>query len=138
MSMHDETSEFGFAPYVTGFVLAVFFTCASFIPVMYGMLDSWAISTKVIYLIGMGLLQIAVHIIFFLHLTSGPDAKWNLSALYFTVVCIAVIIGGTWAAMSYLNYNMMGGSGRVVEPKRLEENRDIPVQQPMETQAPER
>ncbi|WP_336278786.1 cytochrome o ubiquinol oxidase subunit IV [Bartonella sp. CB175] len=116
MSSHDETHPPSVGSYFVGFVLAVLFTLGSFIPVMYGLLDSWAVSTKVIYLIGMALIQITVQIVFFLHLNSGPDAKWNLATLWFTVMCVFIIIGGTWWAISHLNYNMMGGSGRVIEP----------------------
>ncbi|EJF79354.1 cytochrome o ubiquinol oxidase subunit IV [Candidatus Bartonella washoeensis Sb944nv] len=116
MSTHNKTHSPSTGSYLVGFILAVFFTLASFIPVMYGMMDSWAISTKVAYLIGMAIIQIIVQIVFFLHLNSGPDAKWNLSALWFAVICVVVIIGGTWWAISHLNYNMMGGSGRVIEP----------------------
>ncbi|WP_455474247.1 cytochrome o ubiquinol oxidase subunit IV [Bartonella sp. B30(2025)] len=115
MSSHDKTHDPSTGSYFIGFILAVLFTLGSFLPVLYGMMDSWVISTKVIYLIGMALLQIAVQIVFFLHLNSGPDAKWNLAALWFTVVCVFIIIGGTWWAISHLNYNMMGGSGRIIE-----------------------
>ncbi|WP_455475996.1 cytochrome o ubiquinol oxidase subunit IV [Bartonella sp. B17] len=115
MGSHNKTHDPSIGSYFIGFVLAVLFTLGSFIPVLYGMMDSWAISTKVIYLIGMALIQIAVQIVFFLHLNSGPDAKWNLATLWFTVMCVFIIIGGTWWAISHLNYNMMGGSGRIIE-----------------------
>ncbi|WP_332059814.1 cytochrome o ubiquinol oxidase subunit IV [Bartonella sp. CB74] len=114
MSSHNETHGPTIGSYLVGFILAVIFTLASFIPVMYGMLYGLAVSTKVIYLIGMALIQIAVQIVFFLHLNSGPDAKWNLATLWFTIMCVFIIIGGTWWAISHLNYNMMGGSGRVI------------------------
>lgn len=115
MSLHNETHNPSTGTYLVGFFLAVLFTLGSFVPVMYGMMESWAVSTKVIYLIGMAIIQIIVQIVFFLHLNSGPDAKWNLSALWFAVICVFVIVGGTWWAISHLNYNMMGGSGRVIE-----------------------
>ncbi|WP_341871959.1 cytochrome o ubiquinol oxidase subunit IV [Bartonella tribocorum] len=115
--MQNETHSPSIGSYLIGFILAVFFTLGSFIPVMYGMMESWAISTKVVYLIGMALIQIIVQIVFFLHLNSGPDAKWNLSALWFAAICVFIIVGGTWWAISHLNYNMMGGSGRVIEPE---------------------
>ncbi|ABM45023.1 cytochrome o ubiquinol oxidase subunit IV [Bartonella bacilliformis Peru38] len=121
MSEHNETHDPSIRSYLVGFVLAVIFTFCSFIPVMYGMLEGWAISTKVIYLIGMAIIQIIVQIIFFLHLNSGPDAKWNFVALWFAVTCVTIIIGGTWWAISHLNYNMMGGSGRIVEPEILDQ-----------------
>ncbi|WP_375610036.1 MULTISPECIES: cytochrome o ubiquinol oxidase subunit IV, partial [unclassified Bartonella] len=117
MSMQNETHGPSTGSYLVGFILAVFFTLGSFIPVMYGMMESWAVSTKVAYLIGMAIIQIVVQIVFFLHLSSGPDAKWNLNALWFAAICVFIIIGGTWWAISHLNYNMMGGSGRVIEPE---------------------
>ncbi len=117
MSMQNETHGPSTGSYLVGFILAVFFTLGSFIPVMCGMMESWAVSTKVAYLIGMAIIQIVVQIVFFLHLSSGPDAKWNLSALWFAAICVFIIIGGTWWAISHLNYNMMGGSGRVIEPE---------------------
>lgn len=120
--MHDKAHNPSTISYLVGFILAVFFTLGSFIPIMYGMLDSWTVSTKVIYLIGMALIQIVVQIIFFLHLNSGPDAKWNWITLWFAAMCVFIIIGGTWWAISHLNYNMMGGSGRIIVPEVLEMN----------------
>ncbi|WP_244428459.1 cytochrome o ubiquinol oxidase subunit IV [Bartonella bovis] len=120
--MHDKIHNPSTSSYLVGFILAVFFTLGSFIPVMYGLLDSWAVSTKVIYLIGMALIQIVVQIIFFLHLNSAPDARWNWITLWFAAMCVFIIIGGTWWAISHLNYNMMGGSGRIVVPEILEMN----------------
>ncbi|EJF80265.1 cytochrome o ubiquinol oxidase subunit IV, partial [Bartonella sp. DB5-6] len=137
MSMHNETHSPSTSSYLVGFILAVFFTLGSFIPVMYGMMESWAISTKVAYLIGMAIIQIIVQIVFFLHLNSGPDAKWNLSALWFAAICVFVIIGGTWWAISHLNYNMMGGSGRIIEPEKIEGNSSVPVEKLSDIKKPE-
>ncbi|MHC5306419.1 cytochrome o ubiquinol oxidase subunit IV [Bartonella sp. LJL80] len=121
MSAHDEAHGASTGKYMVGFILAVILTLASFIPVMQGMLDNWAVSTKVIYLIGMALIQIVVQIVFFLHLNQGPDAKWNVGSMWFAAVCVFVIIGGTWWAISHLNYNMMGGSGRIIQPDLLDQ-----------------
>ncbi|WP_455478802.1 cytochrome o ubiquinol oxidase subunit IV [Bartonella sp. B10] len=146
MNTHNETHSSSISSYLIGFILAVFFTLGSFIPVMYGMMESWLISTKVMYLIGMALIQIIVQIIFFLHVNDGPDAKWNLSALLFTAMCVFIIIGGTWWAMWRLNYNMMGGSGRIIESEILEidgsvserelSDTEIPVEKFSDIQAP--
>ncbi len=137
MSMHNEAHSPSTSSYLVGFILAVFFTLGSFIPVMYGMMGSWAISTKVAYLIGMAIIQIIVQIVFFLHLNSGPDAKWNLSALWFAIICVFLIIGGTWWAISHLNYNMMGGSGRVVESGISEGDSSVSTEKLSDIQKPE-
>nr|WP_273759910.1 cytochrome o ubiquinol oxidase subunit IV [Bartonella sp. ML70XJBT.G] len=136
MNMQNETHGPSTGSYLIGFILAIFFTLGSFIPVMYGMMESWAISTKVAYLIGMAIIQIIVQVVFFLHLNSGPDAKWNLSALWFAAICVLIIIGGTWWAISHLNYNMMGGSGRIIEPERTTEDSSISTGKLSEKQKP--
>lgn len=114
--------------YLIGFILCVLLTLASFVPVMNHWLDEWAVSTKVIYLIGMALIQIFVQIAFFLHLTSGPDASWNVGTMWFAAICVFIIIGGTWSAISHLNYNMMGGSGRIIEPEHYIDSGSVPEQ----------
>ncbi|WP_019219139.1 cytochrome o ubiquinol oxidase subunit IV [Bartonella florencae] len=136
MSVHNETHGPSTGSYLIGFILAVFFTLGSFIPVMYGMMEGWTISTKVAYLIGMAIIQIIVQIVFFLHLSSGPDAKWNLSALWFAAICVVIIIGGTWWAISHLNYNMMGGSGRIVEPEKVQGDSSVSTEKLSDTQKP--
>ncbi|GAA5097076.1 cytochrome o ubiquinol oxidase subunit IV [Bartonella acomydis] len=137
MSMHNETHGPSTGSYLIGFILALFFTLGSFIPVMYGMMESWTISTKVAYLIGMAIIQIIVQIVFFLHLNSGPDAKWNLSALWFAAICVVIIIGGTWWAISHLNYNMMGGSGRIIEPVTIQGASSVSMEKLSDTQESE-
>lgn len=121
MSEHNEAHGVSTGKYMVGFVLAIILTLASFIPVMQGMLDSWAVSTKVIYLLGMAVIQMIVQIVFFLHLNQGPDAKWMVGSMWFGALCVVIIIGGTWWAISHLNYNMMGSSGRISQPDLIDQ-----------------
>lgn len=121
MSEHNEAHGVSTGKYMVGFVLAIILTLASFIPVMQGMLDSWAVSTKVIYLLGMAVIQMVVQIVFFLHLNQGPDAKWMVGSMWFGALCVVIIIGGTWWAMAHLNYNMMGSSGRISQPDLIDQ-----------------
>lgn len=121
MSDHDHEHGASTGKYLVGFILAVILTLAAFIPVMRGMMSDWAASSKVLYLIGLALIQIVMQIIFFLHLNSGPDAKWNVGTMWFGAFCVFMVIGGTWFAMSHINYNMMSGSaGRIEQPAPLE------------------
>ena len=121
MSEHNEAHGVSTGKYMVGFVLAIILTLASFIPVMQGMLDSWAVSTKVIYLLGMAVIQMVVQIVFFLHLNQGPDAKWMVGSMWFGALCVVIIIGGTWWARSHLNYNMRGSSGRISQPDLIDQ-----------------
>jgi len=102
--------------YIIGFVLAVILTMLSFLPVMFNLFDfiNWSVSAKVAYLLGFALIQMAMQIVFFLHLNEGSDAKWNIGTMWISVLIVLIIIAGTWVTMQHLNYNMMGGSGRVI------------------------
>lgn len=51
--------------------------------------------------------QMGVHIVFFLHITSGPDNVNNVMALAFGVLIVLLIIGGSLWIMYHLNHNMM-------------------------------
>jgi cytochrome o ubiquinol oxidase operon protein cyoD len=50
--------------------------------------------------------QMGVHLVFFLHITTGPDNTNNVLALAFGVLMVALIIAGSLFIMSNLNQNM--------------------------------
>ena len=73
----------GFRSYLTGLVLAVGLTVASF----------WTVHTHLIYgpsvpvaLIAFAIAQMGIHLVFFLHITTGPDNTNNVLALAFGVL----------------------------------------------------
>ena len=47
-----------------------------------------------------------VHLVFFLHITSGPDNTNNIMALAFGVLIVVLLFGGSLWIMSHLNRNM--------------------------------
>jgi len=47
-----------------------------------------------------------VHLVFFLHLTTGPDNTNNALALAFGVLIVFLVIGGSVWIMDHLNHNM--------------------------------
>ena len=51
--------------------------------------------------------QIGVHLVFFLHLGSGPDHTNNILALAFGVLIVFLVIGGSIWIITNLNANMM-------------------------------
>jgi cytochrome o ubiquinol oxidase operon protein cyoD len=58
-------------------------------------------------LIVLAIAQMGVHLVFFLHVTTGPDNTNNVIALVFGVfVVFLIVIGSIWI-MSNLNQNMM-------------------------------
>jgi cytochrome o ubiquinol oxidase operon protein cyoD len=48
-----------------------------------------------------------VHLVFFLHMTSGPDSVNNLLALAFGLLIVMLLVFGSLWIMSNLNHNMI-------------------------------
>ena len=51
--------------------------------------------------------QMGIHLVFFLHLTTGPDNTNNALAVAFGVLIIVLVGAGTLWIMANLNANMM-------------------------------
>lgn len=51
--------------------------------------------------------QMGVHLVFFLHITTGPDNVNNVLALAFGVLIVLLVIVGSLWIMAHMNYNMM-------------------------------
>ena len=58
-------------------------------------------------IIAFALLQLAVQLIFFLHLSTRSNAKWNLIALAFTAIMVTFLVVGTLWIMQNLSENAM-------------------------------
>ena len=58
-------------------------------------------------LVVLAIAQMGVHLVFFLHLTTGPDNTNDILSLAFGVLIVApVVLGSIWI-MGHLNHNMM-------------------------------
>jgi cytochrome o ubiquinol oxidase operon protein cyoD len=58
-------------------------------------------------LIVLAIAQMGVHLVFFLHVTTGPDNTNNVLALAFGVLVVALVVVGSIWIMTHLNGNMM-------------------------------
>lgn len=90
--------------YTVGFVLAVLLTVMSFAVAQTDLL--WPPGIPV----GLAVLafaQIGVHLVFFLHMGSGPDHTNNIIALTYGVWIVFVVIAGSCWIMVNLSTNMM-------------------------------
>src|SRR5208337_4980116 len=90
--------------YLTGFVLSLILTAIPFALVMSGTLPS---SAALAAIFSAGIVQILVHLHYFLHLDTSSAARWNLLAMMFTLLILALFVGGTLWIMYNLNYRMM-------------------------------
>ena len=90
--------------YVIGLALALILTGISF----------WVASTSTLWgpgvavgLVVLAIAQMGVHLVFFLHITSGPDNVNNVLALAFGVLIVFLVMIGTIWIMGHMNANMM-------------------------------
>lgn len=89
--------------YATGFVLSVVLTAIAFGMVMYG---SWSRSFTVAAILAAAVVQIMVHLHYFLHLDASSRARWNVLALLFALLIMVLIVGGTLWIMTHLQYRL--------------------------------
>jgi cytochrome o ubiquinol oxidase operon protein cyoD len=48
-----------------------------------------------------------VHLVFFLHITTGPDNTNNVLALAFGILVVFLIVAGSIWIMNHLSHNLM-------------------------------
>ena len=90
--------------YGVGLALAILLTVTSFF--VAGTDLVWQPSIPVA-LVVLAIAQMGVHLVFFLHITTGPDNTNNVMALAFGVLIVVLLIGGSLWIMANLNHNMM-------------------------------
>jgi cytochrome o ubiquinol oxidase operon protein cyoD len=93
-----------FPSYTAGLVLAILATIMSFIVSQTHLLWPPGIPVGLIVL---AFAQIGIHLVFFLHLGSGPDNTNNLIALVSGLGIVFVVIAGAVWIIANLNANMM-------------------------------
>jgi len=55
----------------------------------------------------LALAQMGVHLVFFLHITSGPDSVNNVMALAFGLLIVILLVFGSLWIMLHLDHNLM-------------------------------
>jgi cytochrome o ubiquinol oxidase subunit IV len=89
--------------YVVGLGLALLLTGVSFWVASTGTLWGPGVATGLVVL---AIAQMGVHLVFFLHITSGPDNTNNVLALAFGVLIVFLVMIGTIVIMAHMNANM--------------------------------
>ncbi|MFM0505297.1 cytochrome o ubiquinol oxidase subunit IV [Paraburkholderia caffeinilytica] len=102
----DESDSFlaGITTYAIGLILALALTAAAF----------WVARSHLLWgpgiPVGLAVLAVAqmgVHLVFFLHITTGPDNSNNVLALVFGIVIVFLVVAGSLWIMANLNHMMM-------------------------------
>ena len=94
----------GIRGYLVGLGLATLITVVAFF--VSGTSLVWQPSIP-IALVVLAIAQMGVHLVFFLHITSGPESSNNLLALMFGLLIVILLIVGSLWIMTHLNHNMM-------------------------------
>jgi cytochrome o ubiquinol oxidase operon protein cyoD len=89
--------------YLIGLTLALLLTATSFYVASTHLLWGPGIPVGLVVL---AIAQMGVHLVFFLHITSGPDNTNNVLALAFGVLIVLLIMTGTLWIMANLAANM--------------------------------
>lgn len=89
--------------YVVGLGFALILTGLSFWVASTPLLWSQGVATGLVVL---AIAQMGVHLVFFLHITSGPDNANNVLALAFGVLIVFLVMIGTIWIMGHMNANM--------------------------------
>ena len=100
---HEESTA-NFLSYTAGLGLAILLTIASFVVSQTNLLWPPGIPVGLIVL---AFAQIGVHLVFFLHLGSGPDNTNNILALAFGLLIVFLVIAGSIWIIDNLYANMM-------------------------------
>ena len=100
----DYSIRDGIQSYVIGLGLATILTVISFLVAKTNLV--WQPSIP-IALVVLAIAQMAVHVIFFLHITTGPDNTNNILALAFGILIVTLVVVGSLWIMYNLNHNMM-------------------------------
>ena len=92
------------ASYLTGYFLALVLTIVPFALVWSGWFNS---GTTISIIVVAALIQICVHLYYFLHIDLRTTPKENLLALAFAGVLIFLMVGGTLWIIIDLHYQML-------------------------------
>ena len=88
-----------------GFALAAILTIIPFYLVMAEV--DMARSTLVGIIMGLGAVQIVVHLVYFLHLKRSSEEGWNFFATIFAVIILVIVLACSLWVMHNMNENMM-------------------------------
>ena len=91
--------------YLTGFVIAAVLTIIPFAMVAMGVSTGVALGTIAI----LGLIQVLVHVRYFLHVDLSPEHREDLHLLLFSALLLFIMAAGTLWVLYNMNYRMMPG-----------------------------
>ncbi|MEK7339834.1 MAG: cytochrome o ubiquinol oxidase subunit IV [Verrucomicrobiota bacterium] len=100
--MNQETGVF--KAYLTGFLLSILLTLAAYFIVVEHIFNNRVLVSTII---GLGIIQMFIQLLFFLHLGQEPKPYWNCQLFLFMLTILLILVMGSLWIMENLRYNVM-------------------------------
>ena len=106
---HDASGSHhgSFRDYLIGFALSIVLTAIPFWIVMENVFRDPKVAAVVI--LAFAVVQIVVHMVYFLHMNTQSEGGWTVLALIFTAILVVIALTGSLWIMNHLDSNMMPG-----------------------------
>ena len=108
--------------YMIGFVLSIILTAIPFGLVMDAGHYGFMAGTVLGAILAFAVVQVFVHVVYFLHMDRSAEQRWNVVAFAFTVMILAIVVTGSiWImhnATSNMEHAMSATSSEGVIPQK--------------------
>jgi len=101
---HHEGNHGSVKSYMVGFVLSIILTAIPFGLVMFPSLPK---NLTVLVVVAMAVIQVVVHLVYFLHMDRSKEQRSNVSTFLFTAMVIALLVGLSLWIMFSIHFEMM-------------------------------
>ncbi|MFK8332936.1 cytochrome o ubiquinol oxidase subunit IV [Pseudomonas sp. BJa5] len=101
---HAEGNHGSVKSYLIGFVLSVILTAIPFGLVMF---PSMPKDITIMIVVALAVIQVVVHLVYFLHMDRSAEQRSNVSTFLFTAMVIALLVGLSLWIMFSIHTSMM-------------------------------
>ena len=119
---HHEGNHGSVKSYMIGFVLSVILTAIPFGLVMNTNHYGFGVDTVLSAILLLAVVQVFVHVVYFLHMDRSAEQRWNVLAFSFTVMILAIVVAGSiWImhnATTNMEHNMAPTSSEGMIPQK--------------------
>ena len=92
--------------YMIGFVLSIILTAIPFGLVMDPAHHGFTAETVLAAILVLAVVQVFVHIVYFLHMDRSAEQRWNVVAFSFTILILVIVVAGSVWIMHNATTNM--------------------------------
>ena len=107
--------------YMIGFVLSIVLTAIPFGLVMDAGHYGFTTGTVIAAVLLLAVVQVFVHVVYFLHMDRSAEQRWNVVAFAFTVMILVIVVSGSvWImhnATSNMEHAMANGGPESIIPQ---------------------